>query len=59
MPEDDDEQTIAEQISDSMQSKDRPLDKRAPGAPFALVGLAYPLILIVALLLAAAYFFFR
>lgn len=59
MPQDDDQQTLTEQISDSIQSKDVPLSKKAPGAPFALVGLTYPLILVVVLLAIATYFFFR
>ncbi len=56
-PADDDEQTLSEQIGESMRSEDEPLGETKPSAPFALVMGSYPIILILLLLSIAAYFF--
>ncbi|EMI18590.1 hypothetical protein RMSM_04489 [Rhodopirellula maiorica SM1] len=51
------EKTVTDNVKDSIHSKDQPLGKKAPGTPFAVVGLTYPLILIGILVIAAAYYF--
>ena len=53
----DKEKSVKESVDDSIHSRDQPLGKKAPGAPFAVVGLTYPLILIAILLIAAVYYF--
>ncbi|WP_372726111.1 hypothetical protein [Novipirellula sp.] len=51
------DKSVTKNVNDSIHSKDQPLGKKAPGAPFAVVGLTYPLILIGILVIAAAYYF--
>ncbi|GAA5509669.1 hypothetical protein [Novipirellula caenicola] len=51
------EKNVTDSVKESIHSEDQPLGKKAPGAPFAVVGLTYPLILIGILAIAAAYYF--
>lgn len=49
---------ISEKVKESMKSEDEPLGEQVPGAPFAIVGLMYPLILCLVLAVIAFYFYF-
>jgi hypothetical protein len=42
------QEPITKKIDKSIHSEDEPLGKQAPGAPFALVGLTYLIVLFVA-----------
>ncbi|MCM2369552.1 hypothetical protein [Aporhodopirellula aestuarii] len=52
------EKPVGEKIQDSIQSKDEPLGKKSPEAPFAIVGLTYPLVLTVMLVAIALFYYF-
>lgn len=51
------EKPVREKITDSVQSRDEPLGEQTPEAPFAVVGLTYPIVLI-AILGAIAFYFY-
>lgn len=50
---------MSEKVDKALHSKDEPLGKREPSAPFALVGLSYLLVLAVCALGLAAFFWLR
>ena len=51
------EHTLGEQIGESIRSEDEPIENTRPSAPLAMVMGTYPFILIILVLLIAAYFF--
>lgn len=52
------EQSLMENIADSIQSKDEPIEKNHPTAPFAIVTLTYPVLIILAILVLGVIYYF-
>ena len=45
-----DEKSVVDNVKEVLDDNETPLGEKAPGAPFAIVGLTYPILLIVGLL---------